>query len=71
LNDYGLVTFHYSYAGVGSTQINAYNFSHDMLVLYVFFLKDKAPYSRVMPSCLFYFLVSVCHNYDCNTPFEG
>jgi len=40
LNDYGLVTFHYSYAGVGSTQINAYNFSH-VYVGFVCFLFER------------------------------
>jgi hypothetical protein len=29
LNDYRFITLHYSYAGVGGTQVNADNFSHD------------------------------------------
>jgi hypothetical protein len=31
LDDYRLVTLHYGYAGVGGTQVNAYNFSHDYI----------------------------------------
>ena len=34
-----------------------------MLVLFVFFLKDKAPYSRLMPSPIFYVFVSGCHSF--------